>query len=110
MSPLPPRAVRLLEHLLAGRPGLLAQLPHTTLGATCRCGCVCVDLEVDTAAVAPCRVAQDLAADASFPHEGTPDLGGCMVWVSEGYLSYLEVYSLGEGPVTDWPDPSSVHW
>jgi hypothetical protein len=84
---------------------LLAQLPHTSVVRRCGCGCATVDLHVDRAAVAPATVGENPVAEASFAVDDANVSGGVLLFAEDGYLSYLEVYSVQDKPITRFPEP-----
>lgn len=77
----------------------MRQLPHTTPGKGCPCGCATVDLEVDRTAAAPADVRGDTVLEAGCPG------GGVLLFVQDGYLALLEIYSFLDAPLTTWPPP-----
>jgi hypothetical protein len=110
VQPLPADVVATITALLpTGTPGrerLLRQLPHTSLGRACGCGCVTVDLVVERSAVAAVPVSdrRNPAASASagrWAGTGT----GILLLTEDGYLACLEAYSSSGEPVTAWPPP-----
>jgi hypothetical protein len=38
---------------------------------------------------------------------GDPE-GGVLLWVQDGYLSCLEIHGVGDGPLTEWPEPERL--
>ena len=103
---LSPEAVGVLLVLLEGadpvRAALRAQIPHARVVKRCGCGCATVDLAVDRDAVV-----------AAPPHEspvvsGTahtvPNAAGVLVFSDGGYLSGLEIYSVADEPISEWPE------
>ena len=109
-QPLPADVVATIESLLPlgtlGREQLLRQLPHTSLGRRCGCGCVTVDLVVDRDAIAPVSMddRRNPAASASAWQTGV------VLLTDDGYLACLEAYSSSDEPVTAWPPPHSLHF
>ena len=95
-----------LQALLSGsdsvRAALRAQIPHARVVGRCGCGCATVDLAVDRGAVA-----------AAPPHESpvvsatahiAPYAAGVLVFTEGGYLSGLEIYSVADEPIAEWPE------
>jgi hypothetical protein len=107
---LPADAAAIIDALLPagtrGREELLGQLPHCRVDRRCACGCATVDLTVDPSAVPPADIAGDgVVASGSFPVDGMPSAAGVLLFVTNGYLSCLEVYSALDEPITTWPPP-----
>jgi len=96
---------RLLASPFPGSDELLAQLRHTTVDGGCHCGCATVNLSVDRAGAAPAPVisAAPVSADISDGDTYT----GVVLLVNSGFLSCLEVYSIGE-PVRRLPPPHAI--
>jgi hypothetical protein len=90
-----------------GRDELLAQVDETLVVGRCGCGCATVELARGEAARGddPAR---------PIPNEGTvlgPDgepIGGLLLFVAEGGLAELEVYSFAEEPISVFPPPDAL--
>jgi hypothetical protein len=85
----------LLDHDFDGVAELRAQVPHATASLGCECGCGMIDLHVppelpSSPAAGPAPV-EGTVLDAS----GEP-IGGILLFVQEGRLAGLEVYSSDE--------------
>jgi hypothetical protein len=53
--------------------------------------------------LAAAHLGRPIPAEATvLDAEGQP-LGGVIVFLKEGYLSMLEVYSFGVSPIREWP-------
>ncbi|MFJ7249762.1 hypothetical protein ACIQWA_34710 [Kitasatospora sp. NPDC098652] len=110
---LPAEAVALLESLLAADTpafrALRAQIPHLRVTGGCKCPCPSLDLALADPTAAPAAPVTDTpAAEATVVDaDGTP-IGGVMVFVTEGRLSYLEVYSWADEPITRLPSPDRL--
>lgn len=109
-----PRGLTQIEHAVVDKllsvafPGseqLRAQLPHTVVTGGCGCGCATISLQVDTSAATPVPVvcSAPVSADISVGDHSA----GIVLLVADGYLSYLEVYSVGE-PVRVLPPPEEI--
>jgi hypothetical protein len=90
----------LLDHEFDGVAELRAQARHATASTGCECGCVTIDLHVPghlpaSSAASPAPV-EGTVVDAA----GEP-IGGVLLFVHEGRLSGLEVYSFDE-PLPFW--------
>ncbi|MEU9013453.1 hypothetical protein AB0D12_27565 [Streptomyces sp. NPDC048479] len=103
---LPDDVVAVLTALLSSdRPGfaeLRGQIPYARTTEPCGCGCATVSLEVARDGVEPAAAAANPVAEADV---STTDgrLGGVLLFVTDGYLSLLEIYSLEEEPFATWP-------
>ncbi|MFB9923981.1 hypothetical protein ACFORO_08120 [Amycolatopsis halotolerans] len=91
-----------LRRILAGRPGLLAQVDRAEVVATWAPGSVSVDIEVPGAI-------PDGDLNGVFPRLAlVEDAGEFLVWVAQGVLSGLEYATyLGEYP-TSLPDAETI--
>jgi hypothetical protein len=114
MGSLPADVAATLRALLRGGDpvsvALRAQLPHAWVAGRCGCGCATVDLEVDRQAVPAAPAHDSPAVEAGYispadAADGGPVCPGVLVLTDDGYLSRLEIYSVGDEPVTAWPDP-----
>ncbi|MGC1215464.1 MAG: hypothetical protein WA890_29935 [Micromonospora sp.] len=97
---------KLLSVDFPGSEQLRAQLLHTAVVGVCDCGCATVSLRVDTSATvaAPVISSAPVSADISVGDQ----YAGVVLLVDNGYLSYLEVYSIGE-PVRALPPLEEIH-
>lgn len=89
-----------------GAPELRGQLVGLRVRPGCACGCGTLELLPDpetAASIATSGSADGLVLDASGS-----EIGGLLLFVREGRLSSLEVYSFSE-PL-QMPDPSAVRW
>ncbi|WP_238220047.1 hypothetical protein [Tsukamurella pulmonis] len=94
----------------AGVDELRAQLPTLRVNPerSCRCGCGTVDLVADRA-LTPAAATSPLPVGAEISGDGDIPLGGMIVFLLDGYLASLEVYSYGSGPL-DLPAIEGVVW
>lgn len=92
----------LLAHDFPGAAELRAQAPSVRARRGCRCGCGTIGLIPDeTSAVS--------AAVSPVPVEGVIGaVGGVLLFLTEGRLAALEVYSW-DGPLP-LPPPDQVEW
>jgi hypothetical protein len=98
---------RLLAVPFPGRDELCVQLPFATVGGQCGCGCATVNLAVDRAAApAPVLSGAPVSADIS---DGEFYAGLVLLVDGEGYLSCLEVYSIGDEPVRRLPPAEQIN-
>ncbi|WP_433553480.1 hypothetical protein ACQP08_09670 [Micromonospora zamorensis] len=101
---------RLLASPFPGSDALLAQLSHAIVDGGCLCGCVTINLSVDRAGAAPAPVISVAPVSADISDGDT--YVGVVLLVDSGFLSCLEVYSVGETvrrlPPADaiWPRPA----
>ncbi|MER7842473.1 hypothetical protein ABTZ03_00805 [Kitasatospora sp. NPDC096077] len=110
---LPAEAVTLLEALLADDTpafrALRAQIPHLRVTGGCGCPCASLDFRLDeTAAVPAAPAAGCPAAEATVLDADGEPIGGVLVFVSEGQLSGLEVYTWADEPITRLPSPDRL--
>jgi hypothetical protein len=99
---------RLLTVPFPGRDELRAQLPHVTVEDGCSCGCVTINLAVDRVAAAPAPVQHGAPVSADIS-DGEFDAGIVLLVDGDGFLSCLEVYSIGDEPVRRLPPVVTVH-
>jgi hypothetical protein len=85
-----------------GRDALLAQVDAARVVGFCGCGCATVDLSVASALTTPI-VAQHIPNEAVVLGDDGEAIGGVLVFVKDGYLSSLEVYEYGGGPISPFP-------
>ena len=84
-----------------GRDALLAQVDSARVVGYCGCGCATVLLAVESAAPAS-------SSGSPIPNEATiigadgDPLGGLLVFLEDGYLATLEVYSYDD-PISPFP-------
>lgn len=112
-DPLPAEAVALLEALLAADTpafrALRAQIPHLRVTGGCACPCPSLDLALaDPAAVPAAPATENPAAEATVVDADGDPIGGVIVFVTEGRLSLLEVYSWADEPITRLPSPDRL--
>jgi len=100
----------MLSQDFPGAGSLRPQVPYAQVVGGCDCGCATVDFEV--APEAP-RASPDLrgrvlpvtgyvGADIDQPG------AGIIVFVDEGFLSRLEIYSMAEPAPHEWPDLAEI--
>ncbi|RIV31606.1 hypothetical protein [Micromonospora radicis] len=98
---------RLLAVPFPGHGELRAQLPFATVDGQCSCGCATVNIVVDHAAApAPVLSGAPVSADIS---DGEFYAGVVLLVDGEGYLSCLEVYSIGDEPVRRFPPVEQIN-
>lgn len=79
-----------------GRDALRAQAETATVIGRCDCGCASVDLGVDPAAPRATTTRSPIPNGATVLGKGGDPLGGIMVFVDDGRLTLLEVFSYEE--------------
>jgi hypothetical protein len=87
----------------AGREELLAQAATALVIGHCTCGCATVDLSVDRALPAATSSPSPVPNEATALDATNEPLGGVLVFVRDGYLSSLEIYSYDTAPITAFP-------
>ncbi|WP_412538719.1 hypothetical protein R8Z50_23045 [Longispora sp. K20-0274] len=96
---------KLLTVEFPGAADLRAQLPHTRVAGCCTCGCATVTLAVDASVAAPAAVTSGAPVSADVSDDDQ-DAGIVLLVDDAGYLSCLEIYSIGD-PVGEFP---AVEW
>jgi hypothetical protein len=101
-----------LDQLLSldfpGASVLRLQRAHARVVGRCQCGCATVDLAVDVSSAPPAQgVPSPIPAEAEVVGEGEQPGGGVIVFLEDGYLSGLEIYSYSE-PIRAWPAAGSL--
>lgn len=89
---------------------LRARVPTLRVNSdrSCPCSCGTADLVADRA-LAPAAAASPLPVGADIPGDGDIPLGGMIVFLLDGFLASLEVYSYGSGPL-QLPAIEDVVW
>jgi hypothetical protein len=98
---------RLLSQPFPGRQTLQQQAQSALVSAECEEGCPAIEMLVHRSSSPPAEVS------SRIPIEGTStgqsgDLLVIYLYVTDGYLSDLEVTVPPGAVVTDWPDPASI--
>lgn len=105
--PLTEREADVLHALLAldfeGAEDLRQQAKVATAVARCVCGCATIDLEVDKTASKPAKVSR-----SPVPAEGSWSEGGIILFVIEGWLSLLEIWTWGDDLRREFPPPIEI--
>jgi hypothetical protein len=111
--PLSPNEQQLLEVLLAhdveNAGQLRSQLAHARVVTSCACGCGSigfVEMESDTHRTRP--AALPFPVEGQVLNESGALVGGLILFVQDGQLHDLEVFSYGD-PLP-FPDPANVRW
>jgi hypothetical protein len=86
---------------------LRAQLPFVTVEGRCGCGCATVNLAVDRAAP-PASVLSSAPVSTDLS-DGEYHAGLVLLVDGDGYLSCLEVYSIGDEPVRRLPPAEQIN-
>jgi hypothetical protein len=86
----------------AAHLALSRQVPHLRVsgGCTCGCGTTYFDLDADAVTAAPLPAGTLVAADAQLYDSADHCIGEVLAFARNGYLSWLEVCSWGEGTMT----------
>jgi hypothetical protein len=89
----------LLRHAdFEGRDELVAQVDSATVVGYCGCGCASVDLAVARVASRASVAPSVLPNSATVLDAAGDAIGGIVVFLEDGYLSYLEIYDWLEVP------------
>jgi len=104
---LEPDELRILTLLLAedfaGADELRAQLPFVRVVGRCTCGCATVELEVAHERSAPAgRRQSPIPSEAQVRDAADEPAGGVLIFLKNGWLAGLEIYSYGD-PIPAWP-------
>jgi len=104
--PLTEAQSQVLSSLLAlDFPGVIelrCQAPSARVVGKCSCGCASVELEVDRELCPPSTAGRPIPAEATVLDRSDNPVGGVMVFLKAGYLSYLEIYSFDK-PIEVFP-------
>lgn len=111
---LSPTEHRLLTELLAhdvdGADLLRAQLADARVASNCDCGCGSIGFASAGEAVQPDEVRSTLfPVEADVLDDDGEVIGGLLLFVRDGRLFDLEVFSVGHHPLP-MPDVSHVRW
>ena len=105
--PLTPEERDALAFLLtADFPGaeeLRAQVPFAEASGRCPCGCATIGLEVDPMRAVAATVVERVPVSASSKSGSD----GLLLFVDDGYLSCLEIYSIEDETPSVFPPPSA---
>jgi hypothetical protein len=99
------RELALLEELTAtkfeGAPVLRAQIPFTTAQQGCGCGCGTLNLNVDESRAPPIESThgRSMLVEADVRSAAGGWDGGLILFVSDGYLRCLEIYTWRDEPL-----------
>jgi hypothetical protein len=90
---------------------LRAQRESAVVTGLCGCGCASIGIEVDRTNGTPADLGSSaISADMKEEIDGTPidphATVGLLMWLDEGWLSYLEIWWIDEIPA-EFPPPSS---
>jgi hypothetical protein len=98
--------------LLPEFPGvaeLRAQIPEAWVVGRCDCGCPSVDIEVPTTvAPSPVQTVSRLAPVEGRVTPAAEELGDIILFVDDGYMSYLEYVSYDDPSAPEWPSLDRV--
>ncbi|MDQ3725034.1 MAG: hypothetical protein M3335_03930 [Actinomycetota bacterium] len=93
----------LLDHAdFAGRDELLEQVPGARVVGRCGCGCATVELAVDRAPAEDAPPYPIPNQATVLDEDGNP-IGGVLLFVKDGCLAELEVYSFEDEPIRVFP-------
>lgn len=85
-----------------GRDALLEQADAVQVVGRCGCGCATVELAVD-APPSAASIPSPIPNEATVLGKDRQAIGGLLVFVKDGRLSELEVFSLGNDPIRTFP-------
>jgi len=81
---------------------LRCQAPSAQVVGKCSCGCASVELEVNKEECPPSTAGRPISAQATVLDHSGNAVGGIIVFLNQGYLSYLEIYSFDK-PIDVFP-------
>lgn len=90
-----------------GRDALIAQAATALVDGYCACGCATVSLHVDRATQAANDVRSPIPNEAEVIGDDGDPIGGMIVFLEDGYLASLEIYSYEE-PISPVPPPDRL--
>jgi hypothetical protein len=94
----------LLSQEFPGAAQLREQARLASVVGRCSCGCASIVLSVDHEACAPAiGSGSPVWSEAAVVGEDGMDVGGVILFLKEGYLEYLEIYSGYGPPIREWP-------
>ena len=97
----------LLTRPFPGREALLEQAKTVrTSGLSCTCGCPSFSLQPDRS-LPSAEVADRMPSDAHGTDPGGNQIG-VLLWIEDGYLFDVEVFSYGGPEFAGLPDPSAL--
>jgi hypothetical protein len=85
-----------------GRDALLAQVGGARVVGYCGCGCASINLSVDRQTPAAPRTRSPIPNEAQVLDDVGEPAGGVLVFLDDGYLALLEIYSYGN-PLSPFP-------
>ena len=100
---------RLLAFDFPGATELRDQLPFALVVGPCACGCVSVDISVDaTRAPAAAGAVSPLPVEVEIVGSDGACIGGIIVFLTDGYVSLIDVHSYGDDPISTWPSMDAL--
>lgn len=101
-----------LDALLAldfqGVEVLRAQASGVNAALGCTCGCASIDLYPRGEPIEPSTAKSPVPAEATIVSDAGEENGGVLLFLTDGVLSYLEVYSYLDDPIRSFPSPSQL--
>lgn len=98
---------RILQFDFPGAGALRHQLAAVRATIGCECGCATIDLVVDQTAAVPATDAPGLLPVTGTTEDG---LGGVIAFTRDGWLSCLEIYSVGDDPIAEFPPINAMRF
>jgi hypothetical protein len=93
----------LLNHAdFKGRDELLSQVNGARVVGRCGCGCATVTLAVDSSRP-EATIESPIPSEATVVGSDGQGIGGVLLFVADGRLSELEIYSFDEDPIEQFP-------
>lgn len=97
----------LLDLDFPGVAELRCQMQSVRVVGQCSCGCATVDLEGDRTQCAPAGTTSPIPAEAIVLDSKGTAIGGLIVFLRQGYLSSLEIYSFDQ-PIPSLPPSERI--
>ena len=85
-----------------GRAALVAQAVTARVDGYCGCGCATVSLQVDRSTPAAAHASSPIPNQADVTDDYGDPIGGIIIFLEDGYLASLEIYSFEE-PISPIP-------
>ena len=97
--------VALLEENFRGQGVCDQQVKGIEASKGCECGCPTIDLFVHRESAAPSTASSPLPVEADVLDEAGEPIGGILIFLKDGYLSEMELYSYAREPSAEFPPP-----
>src|SRR4051794_12049067 len=89
----------LLDHDFDGADALRSQLDLARVGSSCSCGCGSIGFTLPLSGVEKSSATSPLPVEAEIIGADGEPVGGVIVFVRDGFLHDVDVFSFGTGPL-----------